>query len=96
MKDKLLQIRVDADFLSKLEYLQKINGYKTIAETVRKLVEKEFRKENKTCKWIAYEIGIKTGGKPYYSDWRCSECLFEIDDVMYKYCPNCGAKRLSN
>ena len=45
-KDKLLQIRVDEDFLSKLEYLRKINGFKTIAETVRKIVEKEFRKEN--------------------------------------------------
>lgn len=46
MKDKLLQIRVDSDFLAKLEYLQKINGYKTVSETVRKIVEKEFRKEN--------------------------------------------------
>lgn len=46
MKDRLLQIRVDEDFLSKLEYLQRINGYKSIAETVRKIVEKEFRKEN--------------------------------------------------
>lgn len=46
MKDKLLQIRVDEDFLQKLEYLQKINGYKTVSETVRKIVEKEFRKEN--------------------------------------------------
>lgn len=45
MRDKLLQIRVDADFLSKLNYLQKINGFKSIAETVRKIVEKEFRKE---------------------------------------------------
>ena len=45
MKDKLLQIRVDEDFLSKLEYLRKINGFRTIAETVRKIVEKEFRKE---------------------------------------------------
>ena len=45
MKDKLLQIRVDKEFLSKLEYLRKINGFKTIAETVRKIVEKEFRKE---------------------------------------------------
>ena len=45
MKDKLLQIRVDEKFLSKLEYLQKINGFKTIAETVRKIVEKEYRKE---------------------------------------------------
>ena len=46
MKDKLLQIRVDKDFLSKLEYLRKINGFKTIAETVRKIVEKEWRKES--------------------------------------------------
>ena len=45
MKEKLLQIRVDEDFLSKLEYLRKVNGFKTIAETVRKIVEKEFRKE---------------------------------------------------
>lgn len=45
MKDKLLQIRVDEDFLAKLEYLRKINGFRTIAETVRKLIEKEFRKE---------------------------------------------------
>ena len=46
MKDKLLQIRVDKEFLSKLEYLRKINGFKSIAETVRKIVEKEFRKES--------------------------------------------------
>lgn len=45
MRDKLLQIRVDEDFLSKLQYLRKINGFNTIAETVRKIVEKEFRKE---------------------------------------------------
>ena len=45
MKDKLLQIRVDSDFLSKIEYLRKINGWRTIAETVRKIVEKEYRKE---------------------------------------------------
>ena len=48
MKDKLLQIRVDGEFLSKLDYLQKINGFKTIAETVRKIVEKEYRKEKES------------------------------------------------
>lgn len=47
-KDKLLQIRVDDSFLSKLEYLQKINDFKTVSETVRKIVEKEFRKEKET------------------------------------------------
>lgn len=45
MKDRLLQIRVDEAFLQKLEYLRKINGWRTIAETVRKLLEKEYRKE---------------------------------------------------
>lgn len=45
LKDKLLQIRVDEDFFQKLEYLRKINGFRTIAETVRKLIEKEWRKE---------------------------------------------------
>ena len=44
-KTQLLQIRVDEEFLSKLEYLRKINGFKTVAETVRKVVEKEWRKE---------------------------------------------------
>ena len=48
-KDRLLQIRVDADFLSKLEYLRKINGFRTVAETVRRIVEKEWRKENQQC-----------------------------------------------
>ena len=45
MKDKMLRIRVDSEFLAKLEYLRKINGFRTIAETVRKIVEKEWRKE---------------------------------------------------
>ena len=45
VKDKMLRIRVDSDFLSKLEYLKQINGFRTIAETVRKLLEKEYRKE---------------------------------------------------
>ena len=45
MKDKLLQIRVDSEFLSKIEYLREINGYRSIAETIRKIIDKEYRKE---------------------------------------------------
>lgn len=44
-KTKTLQIRVDESFIQKLDYLKRINGFRTIAETVRKIVEKEFRKE---------------------------------------------------
>lgn len=45
VKDKMLRIRVDDAFISKLEYLKRIHGFKTVAETVRKIMEKEFRKE---------------------------------------------------
>lgn len=45
MKDKMLRIRVDSNFLSKLEYIKRIHGFKTVAETVRRIVEKEWRKE---------------------------------------------------
>ena len=45
MRDKLLRVRIDAEFLSKLDYIQRINGYKTQSETVRKTIEKEWRKE---------------------------------------------------
>lgn len=44
-KTKLLQIRVDDDFLFKVAYLKHINSYSTKAETVRKTIEKEFKKE---------------------------------------------------
>ena len=91
MKDKLIQIRADAEFLSKLEYLRSINGFKTISGTIRKIVEKEWRKErhNVSGSWRHYE-GMLT----------CSECGEEIyDDIMEllgddvpKFCPNCGAK----
>lgn len=46
MRDKTLQIRADDDFLAKVEYLRHINEYKSDSETVRKVVEKEYRKES--------------------------------------------------
>lgn len=45
LKDKLLQVRVDDDFISKIEYLKVINNYKNNSETIIKTIEKEFRKE---------------------------------------------------
>lgn len=46
MKSKLLQVRVDSLSLDMLEYLKRINGYKSISDTIRKTIEKEYRKEN--------------------------------------------------
>lgn len=45
MKDRRIYIRVTEEFLKKLEYLKEINGFKTLSETIRKIVEKEYRKE---------------------------------------------------
>jgi metal-responsive CopG/Arc/MetJ family transcriptional regulator len=45
MKDRRIYIRVSEEFLKKLEYLMMINGFKTLSETIRKIVEKEYRKE---------------------------------------------------
>lgn len=45
MKDKEIKIRADEDFIEKVDYLQRINGHKNRSETVRKTIEKEYRKE---------------------------------------------------
>ena len=45
MKDKELKIKVDENFIKKVDYLQKINDFKNRSDTVRKVVEKEYRKE---------------------------------------------------
>lgn len=45
MKDKTLIIKVDEEFTKKVDYLQRINDYKNRSDTVRKVVEKEYRKE---------------------------------------------------
>ena len=45
MKDKEIKIRANEDFIEKVDYLQKINGYKNRSETVRKVIEKEHFKE---------------------------------------------------
>ena len=48
MKDKTLIVKVDDQFIEKVDYLQKINDFKNRSDTVRKVVEKEYRKEKET------------------------------------------------
>lgn len=45
MKDTEIRIRTDSEFIKKVDYLQRINSYKNRSDTVRKVVEKEYRKE---------------------------------------------------
>lgn len=93
MKDKLLQMRVDYKFLSKLEYLRKINNYKSNAETVRKIVEKEYRKEEKE---ICNFKEIKVQEAITYLCPKCETIVGDSGDMPNwqlkhgMYCYRCG------
>lgn len=45
MKEERIEIRADEGFVEKVDYLKRINGYQNRSETIRKTVEKEYRKE---------------------------------------------------
>ncbi len=44
-KTKLLHIRIDEEFEKKLKYLMRIHGFRSLSDTIRKIVEKEYKKE---------------------------------------------------
>ena len=90
MRDKTLQIRADDDFLAKVEYLRKVNGWRTTSETVRKVVEKEHRKEfqQDDVPWIIDGHHIQCG--------KCGATMCikdrEGDPIPQNFCPACGSK----
>lgn len=45
MKGKIIQIRCTEEFLKMVEYLMRINGFKNVSDTIRRIIEKEYRKE---------------------------------------------------
>lgn len=45
MKEKLLRVRADEQLMAKVEYIRRINSYKNCSDAVRKIIEKEYRKE---------------------------------------------------
>ena len=45
MKEKQIHIRADEKFQQKLEYLMRINGFKSLSDTIRRIIEKEYMKE---------------------------------------------------
>jgi len=44
-KAKLIHIRIDEEFEQKLKFLMRIHGFKSLSDTIRNLIEKEYRKE---------------------------------------------------
>lgn len=82
MKDKELKIKVDDQFIEKVDYLQKINDFKNRSDTVRKVVEKEYRKEQlsvddlKLPTWDAeWE-----NGKPQERTWWGNDVSYDFPD----------------
>ena len=76
MKDKVLIVKVDDEFTEKVDYLQRINDYKNRSDTVRKVVEKEYRKEQFPCGCCkCYEDGkciiLDAEVEPRTRDGRC-------------------------
>ena len=49
--------------------------------------------ERKKGKWVGTEFDGYADGNPVYYEWKCSNCgcIFEDEEPMYNYCPNCGA-----
>lgn len=81
MRDKTLQIRADDDFLAKVEYLRKVNGWRTTSETVRKIVEKEYRKENGYSSQAPTDKQVEYA--KYLSERMCKELPKEFTKQAY-------------
>ena len=77
MKDNILRVRTDERFLQKVDYLQRINDYKSRSDTVRKVVEKEYRKERtalcEECALYNPKYYSCDGGYVSHEGWH--ECL---------------------
>ena len=77
MKDKELKIKVDDQFIEKVDYLQRINDFKNRSDTVRKVVEKEWRKERTALcdECEMYNSYYQTCEDGYVSHDGFHECL---------------------
>ena len=70
MKDNVIRFRTDQEFDDKVEYLQRINGYKNKSDTIRRTVEKEWRKEA-TLEGLFVDIDCLI--RAFKKRWRESE-----------------------
>ena len=64
-KDKEIRIRADEDFIEKVDYLGYIHDFKNKSDTIRKLIEKEYRKEKRYSKvWDETWVKLMKEEKP--------------------------------
>lgn len=78
---------IDADALQR-EYMQFHDGKRSVLVDVAPTIEPERKKG----KWIVHDPCKRGLGKVY----ECSNCGEMVDCVIYKFCPNCGARMEGN
>ena len=88
MKEERIEIRADEGFVEKVDYLQRINDYKNRSDTVRKVVEKEYRKEKEytSSGEIITSYPVESGGQimpiehpivAFTHRDQCNRCLWQ-------------------
>lgn len=69
-------MRVDEDFIDKVDYLQRINDYKNRSDTMRKVVEKEYNREHmiSPCVRCDYHAIVADDGRLVSRCYSPKEC----------------------
>ena len=78
MKDKNMIIKVDDEFLEKVEFIERINGYKNKSDCVRKTIEKEYNREHmiSQCVRCDYHAIVAEDGRLISRCYSPKECKY--------------------
>ena len=65
MKEKRIQIRVDDELMAKIDVLSNINDYKNTSDAIRKVIEKEYRREVMSIRETYEKVLNKVSNKEF-------------------------------
>lgn len=76
MKEKLLRVRADEQLMAKVEYIRRINSYKNCSDAVRKIIEKEYNREQmiSPCVRCDYHAIVAEDGRLISRCYSQKEC----------------------
>lgn len=81
MKEERIEIRADEGFVEKVDYLKRINGFKNRSDTVRKVVEKEWRKEH-GCISCPYAYMVKDSENSHHTECGITHKILTHEDLV--------------
>ena len=81
MKNKQMIVMVDDEFLEKVEYIERINGYKNKSDTVRKTIEKEWQKEH-ACISCSYAYSVKDSENSHHAECGITHKILTHEDLV--------------